>query len=103
MMVEGVGNKDKNNRKTAVAHVILTCDMYKSNLRHIHDPVLSSLKKKVYFLFLYFLFILEPQNLGILTQIFTKNLDLNFGKKNSLSSIFGKELCMLLKLGHFGN
>jgi hypothetical protein len=24
----------------------LTCDMYKSSLRHIHDPVLSSLKKK---------------------------------------------------------
>jgi hypothetical protein len=22
----------------------LTCDMYKSSLRHIHDPVLSSLK-----------------------------------------------------------
>jgi hypothetical protein len=29
-----------------VAHVILTCDMYKSSLRHIHDPVLSSLKMK---------------------------------------------------------
>jgi hypothetical protein len=31
-----------------VARVIivscLTCDMYKSSLRHIHDPVLSSLK-----------------------------------------------------------
>jgi hypothetical protein len=25
---------------------ILTCDMYKSSLRHIHDPVLSSLKMK---------------------------------------------------------
>jgi hypothetical protein len=24
----------------------LTCDMYKSSLRHIHDPVLSSLKIK---------------------------------------------------------
>jgi hypothetical protein len=24
----------------------LTCDMYKSSLRHIHDPVLSSLKMK---------------------------------------------------------
>jgi hypothetical protein len=23
-----------------------TCDMYKSSLRHIHDPVLSSLKMK---------------------------------------------------------
>jgi hypothetical protein len=34
-----------------VAHVIivlciLTCDKYKSSLRHIHDPVLLSLKMK---------------------------------------------------------
>jgi hypothetical protein len=30
----------------------LTCNMYKSNLRHIHDPVLSSLKMKgIYSLF----------------------------------------------------
>jgi hypothetical protein len=26
--------------------MFLTCDMYKSSLRHIHDPVLSSLKMK---------------------------------------------------------
>jgi hypothetical protein len=29
----------------------LTCDMYKSSLRHIHDPVLSSLKMKGIFSF----------------------------------------------------
>jgi hypothetical protein len=33
-------------KQSAVAHVILTCDMYKSSLSHIHDPVLSSLKMK---------------------------------------------------------
>jgi hypothetical protein len=38
-----------------VAHVILTCDMYKSSLRHIHDPVLSSLNMKVIRLLFYFL------------------------------------------------
>jgi hypothetical protein len=27
-------------------HINNTCDMYKSSLRHIHDPVLSSLKMK---------------------------------------------------------
>jgi hypothetical protein len=26
--------------------MLLTCDMYKSSLRHIHDPVFSSLKMK---------------------------------------------------------
>jgi hypothetical protein len=29
-----------------VSVIFLTCDMYKSSLRHIHDPVLSSLKMK---------------------------------------------------------
>jgi hypothetical protein len=32
----------------------LTCDMYKSSLRHIHDPVLSSLKMKGILYFFYF-------------------------------------------------
>jgi hypothetical protein len=27
-------------------YIFLTYDMYKSSLRHIHDPVLSSLKMK---------------------------------------------------------
>jgi hypothetical protein len=29
-----------------IGYIILTCDMYKSSLRHIHDPVFSSLKIK---------------------------------------------------------
>jgi hypothetical protein len=29
---------------TRIGFTILTCDMYMSDLRHIHDPVLSSLK-----------------------------------------------------------
>jgi hypothetical protein len=29
---------------TPISYTLLTCDMYKSSLRHIHDPVLSSLK-----------------------------------------------------------
>jgi hypothetical protein len=37
--------------------LFLTCDMYKSSLRHIHDPVLSSLKMKG---ILFILFILSP-------------------------------------------
>jgi hypothetical protein len=32
--------------KMEVIRLLLTCDMYKSSLRHIHDPVLSSLKMK---------------------------------------------------------
>jgi hypothetical protein len=33
--------------------IFLTCDMYKSSLRHIHDPVLSSLKMKGIFSFFF--------------------------------------------------
>jgi hypothetical protein len=29
---------------TRISCTLLTCDMYMSDLRHIHDPVLSSLK-----------------------------------------------------------
>ena len=29
---------------TRIAYTLLTCDTYKSSLRHIHDPVLLSLK-----------------------------------------------------------
>jgi hypothetical protein len=55
LVVEGVGEQRKQ-KPSAVAHVILvsfftrigctllTYDMYMSDLRHIHDPVLSSLK-----------------------------------------------------------
>jgi hypothetical protein len=39
----GRGTKANANRCGAC---YLTCDMYKSSLRHIHDPVLSSLKMK---------------------------------------------------------
>jgi hypothetical protein len=39
----GTKIKTKANRCGAC---YLTCDMYKSSLRHIHDPVLSSLKMK---------------------------------------------------------
>jgi hypothetical protein len=48
--VGGVGELRLKQKQTAVAHVIivscLTCDMYKSSLRHIHDPVFSLLKMK---------------------------------------------------------
>jgi hypothetical protein len=30
---------------TRIGYTLLTCDMYMSDLRYIHDPVLSSLKK----------------------------------------------------------
>jgi hypothetical protein len=39
----GTKIKPKANRCGAC---YLTCDMYKSSLRHIHDPVRSSLKMK---------------------------------------------------------
>jgi hypothetical protein len=39
----GTKIKTKANRCGAC---YLTCDMYKSSLRHIHDQVLSSLKMK---------------------------------------------------------
>jgi hypothetical protein len=42
----GAVGEQRKQKQSAVAHVILTCDMYKSSLRHIHDPVLSSLKMK---------------------------------------------------------
>jgi hypothetical protein len=29
---------------TRIGFTLLTCDMYMSDLRHIHDPILSSLK-----------------------------------------------------------
>jgi hypothetical protein len=45
LVVGGVGEQRKQ-KQSAVAHVILMCDMYKSSLRHIHDPVPSSLKMK---------------------------------------------------------
>jgi hypothetical protein len=38
-----------------IGYIFLTCDMYKSSLKHIHDPVLSSLKMKGIRLF-FFLF-----------------------------------------------
>jgi hypothetical protein len=47
----GVGEQSKQ-KQSAVAHVILTCDMYMSSLRHVYDPVLSSLKMKGIFSFL---------------------------------------------------
>jgi hypothetical protein len=42
--------KKQNNAERIVVmcigYIFLTYDMYKSSLRHIHDPVLSSLKMK---------------------------------------------------------
>jgi hypothetical protein len=42
--------KKRNNAERIVVmcigYIFLTYDMYKSSLRHIHDPVLSSLKMK---------------------------------------------------------
>jgi hypothetical protein len=42
------GGKRKTHVLLLCVSVIffLTCDIYKSSLRHIHDPVLSSLKMK---------------------------------------------------------
>jgi hypothetical protein len=39
---------------TRIGCTLLTCDIYMSDLRHIHDPVISSLKMKgIYLLFFY--------------------------------------------------
>jgi hypothetical protein len=44
-VVEWVGEEEKNTYCCyAYRLYFLKCDMYKSSLRHIHDPVLSSLK-----------------------------------------------------------
>jgi hypothetical protein len=46
-VAEWVGEEEKNTYCCYVYRLhFLTCDMYKSSLRHIHDPVLSSLKMK---------------------------------------------------------
>jgi len=46
----------REGSRTEQYRLYLTCDMYKSSLRHIHDPVLLSLKVEVsspsFFLFL---------------------------------------------------
>jgi hypothetical protein len=42
----GGGRKKTNVLLLCVSVIFLTCDMYKSSLRHIHDPVLLSLKMK---------------------------------------------------------
>jgi hypothetical protein len=50
---------------TRMGCTLLTCDMYMSDLRHIHDPVLSSLKMEgIHFFFL------TELDLGILHQTF---------------------------------
>jgi hypothetical protein len=36
--------KAEYNKFTRIGCTLLTCDMYMSDLRHLHDPVLSSLK-----------------------------------------------------------
>jgi hypothetical protein len=41
----GRGTKIKTKANRCGAYYLM-CDMYKSSLRHIHDPVLSSLKMK---------------------------------------------------------
>jgi hypothetical protein len=38
---------------TRIGCTLLTCDMYMSDLRHIHDPVLSSLKMESIRFFFY--------------------------------------------------
>jgi hypothetical protein len=43
---------------------ILTCDMYKSSLRHIHDPVLSSFKMKGIRLLFFFVSVALRPNAG---------------------------------------
>jgi Fe-S cluster assembly iron-binding protein IscA len=42
---------------TRIGCTLLTCDMYMSDLKHIHDPVLSSLKMKIYVYFFQICFI----------------------------------------------
>jgi hypothetical protein len=50
---------------------ILTCDKYESSLRHIHDPVLSSLKMKERYTFTFFLiFVLYELNGLYCTRLF---------------------------------
>jgi hypothetical protein len=50
---------------TRIGCTLLTCDMYMSNLRHVHDPVLSSLKMEgiglFSFYFLFFIFFAVAQ------------------------------------------
>jgi hypothetical protein len=42
----GGGRRKTHVLLLCISVIFLTCDMYKSSLRHIHDPVLSSLKMK---------------------------------------------------------
>jgi hypothetical protein len=67
--------KKRNNAERIVVmcigYIFLTCDMYKSSLRHIHDPVLSSLKMKgirFFFFFLHFAFCILhfAQDVGVI-------------------------------------
>jgi hypothetical protein len=58
-----------------ISYILFTCDMYMCRLRHINDPVLSSLKMEgIRFFFLF-------QNVKILTFCFTiiKNETLGLG------------------------
>jgi hypothetical protein len=57
-----------------VAHVILTCDMYKSSLRHIRDPVLSSLKMKGIFYYYYNFCLRETRRVRMQTKSETGQL-----------------------------
>jgi hypothetical protein len=41
---------------TRIGCTLLTCDMYMNDLRHIHDPVLSSLKMEGIRFFIYYEF-----------------------------------------------
>jgi hypothetical protein len=62
---------------TRISCTLLTCDMYMSDLRHTHDPVLSSLKMEgtrlLYFptppttLFIVFLPLPQPAPTHVLT------------------------------------
>jgi hypothetical protein len=54
---------------TRIGCTLLTCDMYMSNLRHIHDPVLSSLRMEGIRLLLFIVFYLLLLSNGINVDI----------------------------------
>jgi hypothetical protein len=69
--VVGGGRETMNKRYrlwrrlfTCIGCTLLTCDMYMSDLRHIHDPVLSSLKMEGIRIF-YFLWNLHKMKLRV--------------------------------------
>jgi hypothetical protein len=62
---------------TRIGCILLTCDMYMNDLRHIHEPVLSSLKMKgIRLLFLFTVF-LPPPTTRAPTRAYVKHMKVN--------------------------